>query len=862
MHNKINFTFIFFFLIFSAKAQQIDVQTAQKVAECFYAQHQTQKSAAGLQLYSTAPMKNMQKSAGKANYYYIFNDGNSGFVIVSGDQRCTPVLGYSTSGGFDTTDMPENMRWWMQQYCNEMDSAFRKTDAYKMPIQAEWMDMINGSFHVQKSATAVQPLIKTKWGQGPPYNDYCPYDVKAGADQNYRCVTGCVATAMAQILYYWKYPQKGTGYHSYQHPDYGTLSANFGNTTYDWNNMTTTYDSYSSSAEKKAVATLMYHCGVSVDMQYTENESGAYTLLTDNDIKKGYIDARTALIRYFGCDTAFGYYRSSYSLNNWISLLKNELDAGRPILYSGRGAAGGHAFVCDGYDNNSYFHFNWGWNGKSDNYFLISSLKPSTYDFSNDQRAVFVWPKQNASNNYDLRLYGNIWISSNPVTYNTAFWFSDSIANYSSTDFKGYIGIAFYKQDGTYLGVAGKTALNLESMRYYPDFKCNIPAQAGLTNGTYIVRFVYTTDGDSYWHLLGDGNYNNKGAFTVSGGAATYNLELYSNIHISQNPVQYNTAFYFTDSILNSGSITYNGTVGVAIYKWDGTFVNIFGKSSLKLESDYFYKNFKCDVPANNNLETDVYYARYVYLNNDDNYWYYIDDGDFDNFLSFQIIGGNTQKKHTLYVFSDNATAGSVSGGCSFYNDTTVTIRATANSGYRFTRWNDGNTNSSRVVTVKSDTTFIAYFEASAAKMYKITVLSIDTNMGTVRGEGTFKENSQTTIMATAKKGYQFVQWQDGNNQRIRTITVTEDATYTAYFDIADDIKTIENDSIQIYAFDKEIVIRNAEQLPVRVSDVTGRLWFMRDYIPTCEFRIPINESGIYYVQVGANAVKKVIIKR
>ena len=130
MHNKINFTFIFFFLIFSAKAQQIDVQTAQKVAECFYAQHQTQKSAAGLQLYSTAPMKNMQKSAGKANYYYIFNDGNSGFVIVSGDQRCTPVLGYSTSGGFDTTDMPENMR----SSISEARSRLKETTSVSKPI--------------------------------------------------------------------------------------------------------------------------------------------------------------------------------------------------------------------------------------------------------------------------------------------------------------------------------------------------------------------------------------------------------------------------------------------------------------------------------------------------------------------------------------------------------------------------------------------------------------------------------------------------------------------------------------------------------------------------------------------------------
>ena len=513
--------------------------------------------------------------------------------------------------------------------------------------------------------------------------------------------------------------------------------------------------------------------------------------------------------------------------------------------------------MCDGY-NNGLFHFNWGWDGQNNGYYGLA-LNVGNYEFNYYQRAVFVCPKQSSSN-FDLRLYGNMRISSNPVTYNTAFWLSDSIANYSSTDFKGYIGVAFYKQDGTYLGVAGKTALNLASMRYYPDFKCNIPAQAGLTNGTYIVRFVYTTDGDSYWHLLGDGNYNNKGAFTVSGGAATYNLELYSNIHISQNPVQYNTAFYFTDSILNSGSITYNGTVGVAIYKWDGTFVNIFGKSSLNLGSYYMCRDFKCDIPAQNNLEAGSYYARYVYLNNEDNYWYYIDNGSYNNYLSFQITGGNTQKRHTLYVFSDNATAGSVSGGCSFYNDTTVSIRATANSGYRFTRWNDGNTNTSRVVTVKSDTTFIAYFEASAAKMYKITVLSIDTNMGTVRGEGTFKENSQTTIMATAKKGYQFVQWQDGNNQRIRTITVTEDATYTAFFDVADGIGDIERDGIRVFSTDNVIVVRNAENHPLRICNTLGQIMYSEENVSSSELRISMPAAGVYYVMVGDGTVKKCVV--
>ena len=854
---KLFYALSYFFLLFPLNAQQIDVQTAQKVAENFYGQHQKQKSAGDMSLYCSVPVKHLQKSAVNASYYYVFNAENNGFVIVSGDQRCVPVLGYSTSGCFDTTDMPENLCWWMRNYCNEMDSAFRQADAAQMPVHAQWAELINGSYHVQKAATAVDPLLETKWGQGPPYNDYCPYDVKAGSDDNYRCVTGCVATAMAQILYYWKFPVNGKGSHGYTHRTYGYLSANFGNTTYNWNSMEPKYRSNSSAASKQAVATLMYHCGVSVDMDYDIGKnggSGALVLSSSNP------DARTALMRYFGCDTVLGYEKSSYK-NNWVTLLKNELDAGRPILYRGTGPDGGHAFVCDGYDNNNFFHFNWGWEGQCDGNFAITSLKPGGYDFSSGQQALFIWPKQNASN-YDLRLYGNIWISSNPVTYNTAFWFSDSIANYSSSKFNGYIGIAFYDENGNYLGVSGKTALSLESMRYYPDFKCNIPAQSGLTNGTYYIRFVYTTDGDSYWHLLGDGDYLNKGYFTVSGGKVTYNLQLYSNIHISRNPVPYNTAFYFTDSIVNNSTQAYNGAVGVAIYKSDGTFVNVFGSSSLSLAGNYFYKDFKCEVPSQNNLAEGSYYARYAYLDKEDNYWYFIDDGNYNNFLSFQITGGSVQKKHTLRVLSDNSAAGSVSGSCAFYNDTTVNISAMANSGYRFTRWNDGNTNSSRTVTVKSDTTFIAYFEATAAKTYQITVVSIDTAMGTVTGSGTFKENSQTTIMATAKKGFRFVQWQDGNSQRIRTITVTENATYTAFFDEADGVEEVEQSGVRVFSSGDEIIIQNAENSLLRIYNTLGQIVFSEDNVSSSEFRVRMLVAGVYYVSVGNGTVKKCVIRK
>ena len=657
---KIYYSFIFFFLLFAANAQQIDVNTAQKMAETFYLQQQKQKSVTSLQLYCTAPVHH-QKSSKNANYYFIFNDGNQGFVIVSGDQRCEPILGYSTSGSFDTTDMPDNLRWWMQQYCDEMDSAFNSPQADMLPISNLWFTLMEGNpIHSQKATSEVQPLIKTKWGQGPPYNDSCPYDVNAGNDYNYRCVTGCVATAMAQILNYWKYPQKGTGSHSFYHSKYGYLYANFGSSNYDWNNMALSYNNTSTTAQKKAVARLMYHCGVSVDMNYGPDGSGI------QDLNK----SKNAFTQYFGYNATL-YKREYYSNNQWISILKQELNAARPILYVGYDLSnGGHAFVCDGYDNYNYFHFNWGWNGNPDAYYSISALTPSGYKFNSDHLTIFASPKSNQSTTYDLRLYGNIRISSNPVTYNTAFWFSDSIANYSSSTFNGYVGVALYKQDGTYLGVYGTTTLNLAGGYYYPDLKCNITAQSGLTAGTYRVRFVYTTADDQYWHLIGDGNYTNDGYFTVSGGNATYDLHMYSPIHISSNPVPYNSAFYFTDSILNNGTKEYNGYIGVAIYKSDGTLVNIFGITQLDLESYYFYKNFKCDIPSQNGLPAGYYYARYAYLNSEDNYWYLIGNGDYYNYIDFTISGGMPSNPFTINVYSDNTNMGNVSGGCRVFTGT------------------------------------------------------------------------------------------------------------------------------------------------------------------------------------------------
>jgi hypothetical protein len=234
-----------------------------------------------------------------------------------------------------------------------------------------WVNLLDGRKNVSVS-TAVSPLVQTKWDQSPYYNNLCPYDNSKGE----RTVTGCVATAMAQVMNYWEYPKKGTGFHSYNHSKYGTLNANFGSTTYDWANMPNELTSSSSTVQKNAVATLMYHCGVSVDMDYnvsSEGGSGAYVISSRSPVTHC---TEYALKTYFGYKTSIqGVQKADYTTTNWKNLLKAELDASRPIVYAGFGD-GGHCFVCDGYDNNDYFHFNWGWGGLYDGYFALNALIP------------------------------------------------------------------------------------------------------------------------------------------------------------------------------------------------------------------------------------------------------------------------------------------------------------------------------------------------------------------------------------------------------------------------------------------------------------------------------------------------------
>ena len=307
---------------------------------------------------SSAELADVSAAAG-FDHLYIFTTDHS-FVLMAADSRVQPILGYSLKGPFDTENMPDNLRWWLQGYEDGIQAVVDSRSEADPQTAAQWQALVQGQPDAAKTETVVGPLVSTSWGQDSPYNLLCPNS----------SVTGCVATAMAQILNYWR-PITGVGSHSYPW-DSQILSADFGATAYDWDNMLDLYGSTANEQQRMAVAMLMYHCGVSTEMKYSPSGSG-----TTNK------RAAVAYQAFFNCDAVY-YKRKQYADTVWTAMLKNDLDQQRPIQYGGEGSLGGHSFVCDGYDTDGKFHFNFGWNGSSNGFYTIQGN-----GFPNKQDAVF-----------------------------------------------------------------------------------------------------------------------------------------------------------------------------------------------------------------------------------------------------------------------------------------------------------------------------------------------------------------------------------------------------------------------------------------------------------------------------------------
>ncbi len=406
--------------------------------------------------------------------YYAFNDaGGNGFVLVSGDDCVPPVLAYSTKGAFDEANMPLPLREWLQSVTAQIASQ-RGED--------------NGTVHSLASMDAnpvvvVPALLSTTWNQIYPYNKQVP----TINDQN--TYAGCVATSMAQIMRYHEWPKKGFGSVSYDTPDYDqkSISIDFTQSTYDYDNMLDDYDIYSfnwNTKQVNAMSLLLRDVGAACHLKYSLTATSGYSA-----------DAAMAFMRNFGY-TAQYYYKSDCSTATWMKLIKTELDAGRPVIYSGVGLeSGGHEFVVDGYDSNSYLHVNWGWGGIGDGFFALANFGDHNYCLYSD--IVCAQPDYSATSGSDFQT--PLW-----ATLNFGRGMKN-LSTYTTTiDEVDYLDIYIYLESGSYIiDFDGTVRISLK------DAEDNIVATIDEDNyqiTTKASKFIYKMDSDMF-SSLPDGTY-------------------------------------------------------------------------------------------------------------------------------------------------------------------------------------------------------------------------------------------------------------------------------------------------------------------------------------------------------------------
>lgn len=353
-------------------AAPVDIETAKQIGEKFI-----KTNVASLRdIQESTHIKTYTDDSGNA-CLYIFNVGNKGYYIVSADDRAKPVLAYSDEGAIDINNIPSSMEYYLNRYVRAISDAIERDLPAGEEITKAWeLVKSKGDVTDRKLRKSVSPLIDLLWNQDYPYNYYCP---TAAGGPGGRVYVGCAADAMAMVMKFWNYPEAGKGEHTYTPEGFPQQSVTFGE-AYDWDNMPIQINASSPQNQIQAIAKLMYHCGVSIDMMYGAGSSGAFSQ-----------DVPEAMASHFQfTDKMELHYKESFTEREWEDLLIANFDQGFPAFYAGHTEmSGGHAFVCDGYTENRYFHFNWGWSGSGNGNYSLDALDPMYYDFSDGQNAIF-----------------------------------------------------------------------------------------------------------------------------------------------------------------------------------------------------------------------------------------------------------------------------------------------------------------------------------------------------------------------------------------------------------------------------------------------------------------------------------------
>lgn len=352
-------------------SEPVDKAVAISVARNYYSAV-TNKTVPQARVTYQAQFSSSLSSSDMTTAYYVVNFADEGFVIVSADDRVRPILGYSDQGAFDRQLLPENLQFMLDEYTREIQAIVESPSTDNMVTGRAWKLLESGSYSHPKF-DMVGPFVTSSWSQLQYYNNACPV-----ANTQYgHAMVGCGAVVMGQVMRYWEFPVTGQGSHSYS-CSYGTQQANFGNTTYDYEQMPNRLNASSTPEQIEAVSTLLYHCGVAVNMNYGPTASWS----NSNNI----VSAMSTYFRY--PETIEYLERNSTTSTHWWDLIKGELDSLAPFFYGGTGSQGGHVFVCDGYNEDHDVHINWGFGGSYNGFYAVTALNPGGYNFSSNQAII------------------------------------------------------------------------------------------------------------------------------------------------------------------------------------------------------------------------------------------------------------------------------------------------------------------------------------------------------------------------------------------------------------------------------------------------------------------------------------------
>lgn len=444
-----------------------------------------------------APAKNLRSDKTNNAPYYAFNL-EQGYVIVSGDDEMTELVGYAENGFFDAENVPPQMQLWLDGYA-EYVAAVQSGKAKARKI------LLSDS-----PSVVVEPLVTTKWNQDAPFNNFAP-EYTDDNNNTQRCATGCAATAMAQIMKFHNWPEQGVGYYSYEHQSFGTISSNFSDHVYDWTNMIDRYNNGEYSSEQAdAVALLMKDCGVSLNMNYGP-VSGA-SIYSYYPAFKNYFRYSSRTVNRSGCETA-----------EFTKIITDELQEGRPIIYCGTGENGGHAFVVDGYDTNYFLHVNWGWGGYSDGYFDMNYMDPTGLGigggsgaFKWNQGIVLARPLKDGVEPYEFiqqlcfvpydDVKGGIFCEQEmPANKgDDVTILLRNTANLSGESFFGSLNVGVFDDSGALVTMGNEERIennNGELLEFQSGslYSVDLPMTlntAGIADGNYIVRAMSKANGD------------------------------------------------------------------------------------------------------------------------------------------------------------------------------------------------------------------------------------------------------------------------------------------------------------------------------------------------------------------------------